>query len=335
MTAMAERAADGETGTVAPEPTSPRRDRLELRPIEAADAAFVRARLDAAFAGTLVVRRGRSDDAAGLPGLVAWAGGERVGLCTWRLEADELEVVTLEALQRRGGVGTALLAAARRVAEAAGARRLWLVTTNDNTAALAFYVASGLRLVAVHLGAVDEARRRKPALPLVGEGGVELHDEWELELALVPRPAQAELPRVVATAGVVVTDGDGRLLLVRRADDGSWCLPGGRLEPGETWASCAVRECEEETGLVVEATGLFGTYGDPATQIHRYPDGSLVHFVGVVFTARIVSGGSEVSPDEIVERGYFARGELPGPLLACDAPIVADVFSGAPPPFAR
>jgi len=71
-----------------------------------------------------------------------------------------------------------------RVARARGCRRLWLVTTQDNRSALAFYRSVGWRQVAVHRGAVREARRLKPEIPERGEGGVPIEDEVELELEI-------------------------------------------------------------------------------------------------------------------------------------------------------
>lgn len=65
-------------------------------------------------------------------------------------------------------------------------------------------------------------------------------------------------PKVSADA--VVFDDEGRALLQRRADDGSWCLPGGYVEPNETPAETAVREAREETGLTVEVVDLVGIY---------------------------------------------------------------------------
>jgi ADP-ribose pyrophosphatase YjhB (NUDIX family) len=69
-----------------------------------------------------------------------------------------------------------------------------------------------------------------------------------------PSPDQ-EKPAPVACAGAIVHDGAGRLLLIRRGRPpgvGTWSLPGGRLEPGETAAAAAAREVREETGLLVE-----------------------------------------------------------------------------------
>ena len=72
--------------------------------------------------------------------------------------------------------------------------------------------------------------------------------------------------RVVA--GVVACDNSGEVLLLRRSDEGTWGLPGGGVEPGETWQGAAERECVEETGWTVRVTGLFGIYSDPQSQRH-------------------------------------------------------------------
>jgi hypothetical protein len=60
------------------------------------------------------------------------------------------------------------------------------VTTNDNLGALRFYQRRGLRLVALHVGAVAESRRLKPSIPEVGHDGIPIRDELELELELRP-----------------------------------------------------------------------------------------------------------------------------------------------------
>ena len=62
-----------------------------------------------------------------------------------------------------------------------GARRLWLITTNDNVRAQRFYERQGFELVAVDDGAVDRSRSAKPEIPLLGAGGVEIHDELKYE----------------------------------------------------------------------------------------------------------------------------------------------------------
>ncbi|MEV0130129.1 GNAT family N-acetyltransferase [Dactylosporangium sp. NPDC050688] len=124
-------------------------------------------------------------DADRLPALVAETGdGERVGLLTYEIAATGLEIVTIDAVRPHAGIGTALLDAARAVATGAGCTRLWLITTNDNLDALRFYQRRGLRIRAVHPGAVQRARRRKPQIPEIGGHGIPLLDELELELPL-------------------------------------------------------------------------------------------------------------------------------------------------------
>jgi ADP-ribose pyrophosphatase YjhB (NUDIX family) len=134
---------------------------------------------------------------------------------------------------------------------------------------------------------------------------------------------------VLVTAGVAVVD-EARILLVRRADDGTWCLPGGRLEFGESVSDCARREFTEETGRSVELTGLLGVYSDPREQTHRYPDGTVVQFAGVVFSG---TPGAVVGPlaGDTVEVGWFTPSELPSNLMACDAPIIRDALAGDRP----
>jgi acetyltransferase (GNAT) family protein len=84
------------------------------------------------------------------------------------------------------GTGTALLEALARRLGAEGCRRLWLTTTNGNLSALRFYLRRGFRLSQVRSGAVDQARRLKPSIPVVGEHGIALHDELDLCRALDP-----------------------------------------------------------------------------------------------------------------------------------------------------
>lgn len=161
---------------------------LRVRPADASspeDAGRIAAMLAASWGETVVVSRGVAHDASRLPALLAERGGELAGVLTYDVRGDEMEVVTLDAVHRHVGVGSRLLTAAADLARELNLRRLWLITTNDNLDALRFYQRRGLRIVAVHPGAVDTARNLKPSIPLKGDYGIELHDELELELRLV------------------------------------------------------------------------------------------------------------------------------------------------------
>jgi GNAT superfamily N-acetyltransferase len=140
-----------------------------------------------AWGSSLVVSRGRVHDALLLSGFVAVMDGRPVGLVTYRLAENECELVTINSLWPGAGIGSALLQAVREAAQKAGCRRLWLITTNDNLEALRFYQVKGFSLVAVHRNALDETRRLKPGIPRVGQHGIPLRDEVELEMVLGSR----------------------------------------------------------------------------------------------------------------------------------------------------
>lgn len=126
-------------------------------------------------------------------------------------------------------------------------------------------------------------------------------------------------------AGVILFDPEGRILLMRRSDDGTWGIPGGAVEPGETWTAAAVRECREETGWHARIDGLLGIYSDPSTQVHRYPNGAVEHFVGVVFLATAVERVG-VPDDETAELQWVTAEGLPAPLFAADIPVLRDAL---------
>jgi ribosomal protein S18 acetylase RimI-like enzyme len=107
------------------------------------------------------------------------------GVLTYIVDRDQCEILTLHTAEQWQGVGTALVEAVERLATRQGCRRLWLITTNDNLDALRFYQRRGFRLAALHPGAVDDSRARlKPEIPTVGDYGIPLQDEVELDKQL-------------------------------------------------------------------------------------------------------------------------------------------------------
>ncbi|MFF7730736.1 NUDIX domain-containing protein [Streptomyces sp. NPDC008001] len=122
-------------------------------------------------------------------------------------------------------------------------------------------------------------------------------------------PAAPEPNRLVVAASAVVTDGEGRILMQRRADSGLWALPGGGMEMDESLVGAAVREVREETGLEVEVTGLVGTYTDPRHVI-AYGDGEVRRQFNVCFAARI-TGGTLAMSDESTELRFVRPGDVP------------------------
>ena len=111
--------------------------------------------------------------------------GEQEGLATYQIRrVNDLtfaELITLDALGAGLGVGTALIEELVSRLRAEGVNALRVTTTNDNLDALRFYQRRGFRIKAVRPGAVDESRRIKPSISPIGEYGIPIHDEIELE----------------------------------------------------------------------------------------------------------------------------------------------------------
>src|SRR5579884_4050614 len=107
------------------------RTRVRVRPATADDRTWIEEHLNRAWGSVTVASRGVVHHAAGLPALLATHGVRIVGLATFRFAGEECELVTLDALRRGQGIGSALLAGVRREAVDRGGRRLWLITTND------------------------------------------------------------------------------------------------------------------------------------------------------------------------------------------------------------
>jgi GNAT superfamily N-acetyltransferase len=124
-----------------------------------------------------------------LPGLVVLRGGERVGLVTYHIAKRACEIVTIDSLYPGQGIGTALIEGMVQVARQAGCERVWLVTTNDNLDALAFYQKRGFVLSGLHPDALAQSRRLKPQIPFTGAHDIPLRDEIELQRA-ISKPAR-------------------------------------------------------------------------------------------------------------------------------------------------
>jgi ribosomal protein S18 acetylase RimI-like enzyme len=157
------------------------------------DHAWADAFMNDHFGGRLQARRGELIDVVSLPGFVAERDGRPVGIVTYRRENGDCELAAIATLERHAGIGTALVDAV--ISAAAGCDRIWLVTTNDNLEALRFYQRRAFVLSDLRPGAVDDARRRlKPQISAVGEFGIPLRDELELELRLSNPERRARTP---------------------------------------------------------------------------------------------------------------------------------------------
>lgn len=102
---------------------------------------------------------------------------------------------------------------------------------------------------------------------------------------------------IVPSVNVVVADDAGAVLLIQRSDNGNWALPGGALDVGESMTDAAVREVEEETGILCEVTGIVGVYTDPQHVILYTSNGEVRQECSLVYTARPIGGTVRTSTE--------------------------------------
>lgn len=122
------------------------------------------------------------------------------------------------------------------------------------------------------------------------------------------------------TVDVIIRLSEDTLVLVRRGKppyEGSWAIPGGFVEYGETVEEAARREALEETGLEVELEGLLGVYSDPS----RDPRG---HTVSICFIA--AASGRPVGGSDAAEARVFHIEDIPRDNLAFDHSRILDDF---------
>jgi GNAT superfamily N-acetyltransferase len=143
-----------------------------VRPIEEADRIVVARLVLELWGAHTAVAHGEVFFPASLPGFLVEKQGHVLGLLTYAVANHQLEIVTIDAL---------------RQARTLGCTRVRLTTTNDNLDAIRFYQRRGFKLSALRPDAVREARKLKPEIPAVGDFGIPITDELDLERWVAPR----------------------------------------------------------------------------------------------------------------------------------------------------
>jgi 8-oxo-dGTP diphosphatase len=135
--------------------------------------------------------------------------------------------------------------------------------------------------------------------------------------------------RVVPAAYVVVRRGDEVLLLLRANTgymDGYWAVPAGHVERGESAIAAAVRELEEEVGLVVDPADM-----EPVTAMHRTGGNGdpIDERVDFFFTTTKWTGEPRLmEPDKAAGLAWYSLDKLPEPLVPHEARVLAAVADG-------
>lgn len=139
----------------------------------------------------------------------------------------------------------------------------------------------------------------------------------------------------LTAVSISVFDDKGRLLLGKDAETEFWTLPGGGIDPNEQPADAAVRECYEETGLLVKLDGLIGVFGGPEFLIH-YPNGDVAYYTTIAFRGSAVAGSCYPVDGELSALKYFSETECQDVTMSPSSRVIAkQAFADADRPYFR
>jgi len=132
------------------------------------------------------------------------------------------------------------------------------------------------------------------------------HDSYAGQL----RSAVGNRPLILPSARAIVRDTEGRVLFVRRRDNGHWVMPAGSLELGESILDCVRREVKEESGLDVVAATLVAIYSEPRFAFTNAYGGEH-QMLALVFRIDAWAGELAIATDETIDARFFALEALP------------------------
>jgi mutator protein MutT len=131
-------------------------------------------------------------------------------------------------------------------------------------------------------------------------------------------------PLVVAFSVMIVMDKNHRVLLEERADDGYLDFPGGSVELGESVEEAAVRELQEETGLIALHYELLQVYSGKLAFYH-YANGDEVWGVDTVYVCQSYKGAITPQKEEVTRLTWLSLDQIKGKLSPRNVQIIADL----------
>lgn len=117
-------------------------------------------------------------------------------------------------------------------------------------------------------------------------------------------------PIIMTSAGVLIFNKDNKLMLQQRTDNKKWGLPGGSMEPGETFEDTAKREAYEEVNLKVKELKLFDIFSGEECH-YIYPNGDEIYNASAIYICKNYEGEVKLDSDETMGAKFFSKKELP------------------------
>ena len=157
---------------------------FEINEISSKDSSLVASFIAESWGSPMSISRGRMVDTSKLPGFICKKDNQIVGLLTYHIDNKDCEIVTLNSQIKNIGLATQLINKVIEKAKSLDCKRVWLITTNDNTYAIRFYQKRGFEWVGFYRNSMEESRKLKPEIPELGDDNISIKHEIEFEIKL-------------------------------------------------------------------------------------------------------------------------------------------------------
>jgi len=157
---------------------------MEIRFIEPEEKEKIKALFIREWKSDVMVSREKKHQIEDLETIIALENEKIEGILTFHTMGNQAEIVSLDSFDEGKGIGTTLLDFTLNHFKSMKLDRIRLITSNDNCHAMRFYQKRGWKMVNIHFNAIEEARKIKPEIPLVGYDGIPILHEIEFEYSL-------------------------------------------------------------------------------------------------------------------------------------------------------
>lgn len=158
--------------------------KIVIKKITPLDTTWIRTFFKKHWGADFIVSRGKIHKVEELEGFVAKLKEKTIGLITYKTKDREVEIISLDSLRVKHGIGSALLQKTINHTKRQGTKRVWLITTNNNLNAIEFYRKRNFQIIKTHKNAIDLSRKLKPQIPFIDGNGTPIKDEIEMEYVL-------------------------------------------------------------------------------------------------------------------------------------------------------
>ena len=158
---------------------------LVIRRVVDTDRSKIKDYLKEHWGDSRLINSRAEHEGSELPGFIIYQEGFIIGLLTYHIDGQDCELVSINSDSSSRGIGSMLLRSLEDEAIDQGCQRIWAITTNDNLQAMRFYQKRGYDLKKIHFDSIASLRARKEAIPLIGEAGIALRSEIEVEKLLI------------------------------------------------------------------------------------------------------------------------------------------------------